>query len=253
MSNQGWIKLYRQIRECDIWLDGEESFDRRSAWIDLLLSANHKDKQIIFDGKIIIVGRGQYVTSVRKLASRWGWGNQKTLKYLRLLEELGMITKESDNRRTLLTIVNYEVFQSTDNTDGTETERSQNADRTQTERKSTTNKNEKNEKNEKNNIGKATALLESLLADRNISEPLADKLHEWIAYKCERKEGYVEMGMKSFVGQMEKKEQKYGSIALIECIDECMSRQYQGVIDDLIKKGTRNTSQADYMERWKNA
>ena len=154
MANQGWIRLYRQIQECDIWLDDDESFDKRSAWIDLLLLANHRDKDIIFDGKPLTIGRGQYVTSVRKLAVRWGWGNQKTLNYLRLLEELNMITKDSDTRRTLITIVKYEVYQGGEDNSrtliDTVSEQYQNADRTQTERKSTTNKNIKNEKNIKN-------------------------------------------------------------------------------------------------------
>lgn len=136
----GWIKLHRKILDCGIWIsDDNEPFDRRSAWVDLLLLANHRDKQIIFDGKAMTVSRGQYVTSVRKLASRWMWGNQKTLKYLRLLEELGMITKNSDSRRTLLTIVNYGIYQGSENADRTQID-------TVSERQSTTNKNIKNDK-----------------------------------------------------------------------------------------------------------
>lgn len=143
--NQGWIKLHRQILDCDIWIDDEEPFDRRSAWIDLLLLVNHRDKQIIFDGHPLTVKRGTYVTSVRKLAKRWSWCNKKTLNYLRLLEELGMIVKDSDNRRTLITIVNYEVYQEVGNANETVRD-------TQRERSMPTNKNVKNVKNEKNNI-----------------------------------------------------------------------------------------------------
>lgn len=168
---KGWIKLHRQLLECDLWInDDDEPFDRRSAWVDLLLRANHKDKQIIFDNALMTVGRGQLVTSVRKLADRWRWSNDKTLKYLRLLESLGMITRQSDNRRTLLTIVNYEVYQDTADTEQTQistqtstvSERKANTDRTQI---STQNrhkqedkeskeclKNEKNDKEEKKNI-----------------------------------------------------------------------------------------------------
>lgn len=120
---QGWIKLYRQILECDLWigLDGEEDepFDRRSAWIDLLLRANHRDKTFLFDGKNIVVGRGQLITSVRKLASRWHWGKDKTLRYLRSLENLNMIERVSDSRKTLITIVKYDVYQGEDDTDAT--------------------------------------------------------------------------------------------------------------------------------------
>lgn len=146
----GWIKLYRQIQECDIWLD-EEPFDRRSAWIDLLLLANHEDKNIIFDGHKITVQRGQYLTSVRKLSAKWKWGKNKTLSFLRLLEECEMIKRESDSRRTLITLVNYDIYQSEDNIIGTVTGQSEDSNGTVTGRRQATNKNIKNDKNDKNN------------------------------------------------------------------------------------------------------
>ena len=123
MAKQGWIKLHRQILESDIWIrDKDEKFDRRSAWIDLLLLSNHEDRKVIFDGSAVDVKRGQFITSVRKLSERWGWGNAKTLKFLKMLEDLKMIEKNSNNRRTLITIVNYSFFQDGANTDGTQTD-----------------------------------------------------------------------------------------------------------------------------------
>lgn len=112
----GWIKLHRKLLDCIIWLDSEP-FDRRSAWIDLLLLANHSDKEILFNGEPIVISQGQYLTSVRKLALRWKWSNDRTLRYLRLLEQLQMIHKDSDNYRTLITIVNYGVYQTVPNAD----------------------------------------------------------------------------------------------------------------------------------------
>lgn len=73
--------------------------------------ANHKDKTIIFDGKPLVVKRGQRITSIRELSQRWGWYTKKTIEFLKLLETLQMITKESDKRKTLLTVVKYDVFQ----------------------------------------------------------------------------------------------------------------------------------------------
>ena len=142
---KGWIHLHRKIQDCFLW-DSDEKFDSRSAWIDLLLLANHEDKNTMFDGKPIVVKKGQRITSVRSLAERWHWSNEKTLKYLRMLDAENMIIKDSDNKRTLLTIVNYEFYNDTQNT---EQYTEPNADRTQTERRTATNKNDKNDKNEK--------------------------------------------------------------------------------------------------------
>ena len=71
---------------------------------------------------------------------------------------------------------------------------------------------------------------------KQLSEPLKDKLREWMQYKKEKKETYKETGLKSFLTQMEKHEQKYGSFQLIDCIDLCMARNYKGIITDLIDK-----------------
>ena len=139
--SSGWIKIHRQIQNCLIWDD--KPFNMASAWIDLLLLANHKDKETIFDKKPILVKRGQRITSVRELSSRWGWGKDKTLRFLRLLESENMIVKESDSRKTLLTIVNYGIYQDCENENET-------VIRTLTGQSQATNKNDKNDKN--NNI-----------------------------------------------------------------------------------------------------
>lgn len=114
----GWISLHRKILDCFLWQD-EEPFDRRSAWIDLLLLANHEDKKTLFDGKAIVVKRGERITSVRILAERWGWSRHKVTNFLDMLESEEMIVRKSDRKKTLLTIVNYDVYQTSGDTQGT--------------------------------------------------------------------------------------------------------------------------------------
>ena len=110
MGNQGWISIHRKIQECFLWVD-KEPFDRRSAWIDLLLSANHENKKVMFDGKPIIVNRGDKLTSILALADRWHWSRHKVSNFLNVLESEQMIVQKRDNKKTLITIVNYEVYQ----------------------------------------------------------------------------------------------------------------------------------------------
>ena len=87
---QGWISLYRKIRESEIWC-GKEPFDKRSAWIDLLLSANHEDKNIIFGSTVTPIKKGSFITSELKLSERWKWSRHKVDDYLKLLKKLNMI------------------------------------------------------------------------------------------------------------------------------------------------------------------
>ena len=158
---QGWIKLHRKIQENEIWMD-EEPFDRRSAFIDLLLMANHKDKKVIFNGQVIEIEAGQRITSIRNLSERWRWSVKKVVRFLDMLEMLEIIERKSDRQKTLITIVNYGFYQGMGNTnDYTDdhTEETQRKHEVNTEETPTTtqrkhqrpiNKNDKNDKNEKN-------------------------------------------------------------------------------------------------------
>lgn len=109
MSDKGWIKLHRQLQECPMWYS--ERFSKGQAWVDLLLLANHKDKKILFNGEMIIIKRGQYLTSMVKLAEKWKWSRPTVVKFLNVLEKDKMITRSSDNTKTLITIENYEIYQ----------------------------------------------------------------------------------------------------------------------------------------------
>lgn len=107
---EGWIKIYRQIRNHWIWKD-KEPFDKRSAWIDLLLSVNHKNKKIPFENDFIEIERGQTLTSIKQLAERWRWSRHKVSNYLNQLEQDTMIVQVRDTRKTLVSIVNYSKYQ----------------------------------------------------------------------------------------------------------------------------------------------
>ena len=70
---KGWIKLHRKIMDSDFWLDGTP-FDKRSAWIDLLLLANREDKGEYKAGRVY--------KSKKELARRWHWSEGKVTRFL---------------------------------------------------------------------------------------------------------------------------------------------------------------------------
>jgi DNA replication protein DnaD len=106
---QGWILLYRSIR--DSWIWEEKPFSFGQAWVDLILDVNHEDRKVFINGQLIVVKRGQKWTSLRVLAARWGWRQEKVLNFMRALEQDGMITRKVTRSGALLTIVNYGKFQ----------------------------------------------------------------------------------------------------------------------------------------------
>lgn len=111
MATKGWIALHREITENWIWADNEP-FDKRSAWIDLLMMVNHEDKKVLIDGNLELVRRGQRITSIRKLCNRWKWSRTKVNNFLKLLEKDEMISlKIEPHKKTVITIVNYNFYQ----------------------------------------------------------------------------------------------------------------------------------------------
>ena len=130
-KQKGWLKLYRCIE--DNWLWDEVPFSYGQAWIDMLMMANHTQTKILFNKKPVVLEVGSFVTSVRKLSVKWGWSKDKVLRFLRTLEKDNMITRNSDNQRTLVTLVNYGIYQ-----DGRDT--NEDTDATRTRHKTDTNK-----------------------------------------------------------------------------------------------------------------
>lgn len=115
MSNNGWIKLHRQIRDNWIWEDAE----MLRAWLDILLMVNHEDKKIYFNGKLITIKRGEKLTSILKLSDRWGWSRNRVRHFLDLLEGDGMCTTIRTTNGTTLKVSNYKEYQGFYNGNGT--------------------------------------------------------------------------------------------------------------------------------------
>ena len=137
----GWQKVYRDITNHWLWED--KPFSRGQAFIDLLLMVNHQDKKILFNGDVIEVKRGSKITSLRKLSEEWGWSTKKTKKFLELLEKDKMVTVQSDNKKTLVTIENYSLYQDSGNTEETDKKQEGNGEEIQKKNKGNSKENQK--------------------------------------------------------------------------------------------------------------
>ena len=116
-NDKGWVKLHRKVQDGWLWMS-DEPFDRRSAWIDLILMVNHEDRKVLIEGKLIIIGAGQRWISVRSLAERWHWSKNRVTRFLKLLERDSMIRLDGTPNGTLLTLINYSFFQTGRDTNG---------------------------------------------------------------------------------------------------------------------------------------
>jgi|GEM_PF-921533 len=142
--SDGWVKIHRRLSESDLWLS--QPFTRGQAWVDLILLANHKDRTVWIRGIEIKVKRGQVARSIVNLKKRWSWSRGKVLRFISWLKAIHQIEHQKNNVTSLITIINYDMYQGNGIADDTP---NGTPNGHQTDTKRVTNKNVKNEKNEK--------------------------------------------------------------------------------------------------------
>lgn len=114
-KDKGWIKLDRAITEHWIFSDAEKF----RAWVDLLILANHESNKLMTKDGLQVVKRGQLLTSIGNLATRWNWSRDRVYRFLELLETEHMLQRKANRFSTMLTIENYGKFQDAPNANKT--------------------------------------------------------------------------------------------------------------------------------------
>lgn len=142
---KGWISLHRKILDNPI-LSNNRTYSRMEAFIYLLLTANHCERNIPIGSTLYEVKKGQMITSQKKLCKQFNWGNTKLRNYLKLLENDAMIKVETEVNLTRITILKYESYQDSQLNDKPK----QNQKQTKTKLQTNTNNNVNNSNNENN-------------------------------------------------------------------------------------------------------
>ena len=101
--NDGYIALHRKILDWEWWWDVNTS----RLFIYMLLCANHKQKK----WQNTLIYRGQFITSYDNLALGTGLTVQNVRTCCNKLKSTGEITIKSTNKFSLISIVNYDVYQ----------------------------------------------------------------------------------------------------------------------------------------------
>lgn len=102
-------------------------------------------------------------------------------------------------------------------------------------------------------------LFDRLIADQNIGLEMEGVLRKWIKYKTERKETYVEVGMKSMITQVQKAVHTFGEVAVMDQIELAQGENWKGMnLKMLTEQKGKNPQQRmdeakNMMEMWKAA
>ena len=149
MVNGGWVKLYRELKSKSIWQ--LSSPEQKVVLITILLLANHEENKWEWKGEQFTCMPGQLITSLNSLVRECGDGvsirNVRTA--LERFEKLGFLTNASTKTGRLITIVNWEKYQSRDLVSGKGDDKEPTKSRQRPDKEPTTNKNDKEYKNDK--------------------------------------------------------------------------------------------------------
>ena len=112
----GWIKLHRRL-----WAN---PFMRKpsylSVWLWLLTHASHigqdgaKARRVVFNGQQMALSVGQLLCGSEQISRETGVPDSTVRRYLKHMENERQIERQSDNRSSLVTIVNWHQYQDSD-------------------------------------------------------------------------------------------------------------------------------------------
>lgn len=100
-----YIKIWEKLRDSKHWPVGEK-FTKLDIWLDMLFMANLSDKE--WNG--VLIKRGHFVASIRKLAKRWRWSYGSLSRHFLDLELDHQVVRHKYPNFIILEIVNYDMY-----------------------------------------------------------------------------------------------------------------------------------------------
>lgn len=106
----GWIKLHRRL------LDNPRVTDPEwlAVWVYLLLSATHQPRKMDFDGRIVELRPGQFITGRLAIATATGVHESKVKRILAMMKGDQQIDQQAGVKGSMFTVRNWSKFQDND-------------------------------------------------------------------------------------------------------------------------------------------
>lgn len=232
-TDNEYIKLNRKIIGWEWYLN----INVKTLFIHCLLKANWKDGR--FEGKDI--KRGSFVTSLEKLSKETGLSVRQVRTALDKLFLTGELTSKTFSKYRIITVSNYEQYQSLDKqADNQLTSKRQASDKQVTTIEEV--KKERTKEVKKNNKPPISPFEE--LEKTELPEKIKSSLREWFEYKKQRKEKsyQTEMGYKKFITQVKDAVERCGEEKVVKQFDYAMSRGWSGAYLDKIEPDKKQSS-----------
>lgn len=126
--NNGYVKIHRKLLSNPIVM---KDCEHLAIWVYLLLHATHKEMNVIFNGKKIMLKSGQLITGARAIANDLEINKDKVQRVLNEFKTDTQIDTLVSPKGRLITILNWEKYQNCDT--HTDTQLIHNCDTTDTQ------------------------------------------------------------------------------------------------------------------------
>jgi DNA-binding transcriptional regulator YhcF (GntR family) len=144
MKNLGYIYLHRRLKENVFYKNPKYV----SLWVHLLLSANHIATKILWNGEIVELKAGQFITGRKELSKQTGIKPTSVERILRMLESGHQIGQQKTKKFRIITITNWDKYQVCKTKVDIKTDNRRTTNGQQTD----TNNNDNNDNNEKERV-----------------------------------------------------------------------------------------------------
>lgn len=132
MSDDPFLMLSRGYFDHALWTE-ERVYSRAEAWLDLVRMAAWNGHKRLIGVTMIDIPRGGIVAAERFLSDRWMWSRTKVRAFIDLLESERMVTRKKDQGISVISLCNYERFNTPKNQEKTTKEPRQDHDKTKEE------------------------------------------------------------------------------------------------------------------------
>jgi len=218
----GFIQLHRKLLYNPIF----QNEKLLKLFIYCLLKASYKDRETMIGDSIVTLSCGQFVTGRKALARDLDLSEQQVRTLISKLERLNILHTKATNKYTLVTVINWGLYQNP-------TSQSTNEQPT-INQPSTTN----NKVNKDNKVNKFS--FKNELIGLGVEESIVD---DWLTVRKKKRASNTETAFKGLINQIEKT-----SLSTNEAIKLCVENTWSGFKADYVKDETSNIPYEKIME-----
>ena len=250
--NRGFVTIHRKIVEWE-WYSDANVF---RVFTHLILTANWEPKK--WQG--ILVERGQKITSIQHIAEETGLTPQSVRTAISKLKLTGELTSQSTNKYTIVTLTNYDFYQTMENEVTSKiTSNLTNEQQTNNKRVTTTKQLNKETIKTINKDHVATSCDASVKKEKSVNEveiptnlntpEFLQAWKEWQSYRRQARKTLTEFTIRKQLGFLS----SIGVTDAVISINESIKNGYTGLFPVKQAARNKNNSGFDAMEWLKNA